>query len=83
MLETERLFVVPPGTQAPSVSGGALGGAALDQYDKAALARHIGWLPQEVVLLSGTVAENIARLDAMPDAEAVVKSARQAGVHAR
>ncbi len=47
-----------------------LDGAALDQYGEDALARHVGWLPQEVVLFEGTVAENIARLDPEPDAEA-------------
>ncbi len=59
----------------------SLGGAALDQYGEAALARHVGWLPQEVVLFEGTVAENIARLDPDADPEAVVRAARQAGAH--
>ena len=58
-----------------------LGGAALDQYGEEALARHIGWLPQEVVLFAGTVAENIARLDPEPDAGAVMRAAEQAGAH--
>ena len=58
-----------------------LGGAALDQYDEAALARHVGWLPQDVVLFEGSVAENIARLDPEPDAAAVVDAAKRAGAH--
>ena len=58
-----------------------LGGAALDQYGEAALARHVGWLPQEVVLFEGTAADNIARLDPEPDAEAVIRAAKQAGAH--
>ena len=58
-----------------------LDGAALDQYGEAALARHIGWLPQDVVLFEGSVAENIARLDHSPDAEAVVAAAERAGAH--
>ena len=66
----------------PPLSGKAtLGGAALDQYGEAALSRHLGWLPQEVVLFEGTVAENIARLDPEPDPEAVVDAARRAGAH--
>ena len=66
----------------PPLSGRiTLGGAALDQYDEEVLARHIGWLPQEVVLFGGTVAENIARLNPEPDAEAVIRAARQAGAH--
>ncbi len=58
-----------------------LSGAALEQYGEEALARHIGWLPQEVVLFDGTVAENIARLDPEPDPEAVIAAARRAGAH--
>ena len=58
-----------------------LGGAALDQYGEEALARHIGWLPQDVVLFEGSVAENIARLEPEPDAGAVVEAARCAGAH--
>ena len=66
----------------PPVAGRVmLGGAALDQYGEAALSRHVGWLPQEVVLFEGTAAENIARLDPEPDAEAVIRAARQAGAH--
>ena len=66
----------------PPVSGRVtLGGAALDQYGEEALARHVGWLPQEVVLFGGTVAENIARLDPEPDVNAVIRAAGQAGAH--
>ena len=57
-----------------------LDGAELDQYG-ADLGRHVGYLPQEVVLFDGTVAENIARLS--PDAtdEAVVDAAKRTGAH--
>ena len=66
----------------PPLSGKVtLAGAALDQYGEATLARHLGWLPQEVVLFGGTVAENIARLDPDPDPEAVVTAAQHAGAH--
>ena len=66
----------------PPVGGKAtLDGAALEQYGEAALARHLGWLPQEVVLFQGTVAENIARLDPAPDPEAVVAAAKRTGAH--
>ena len=58
-----------------------LDGASLDQYGEAARAALIGWLPQEVVLFDGTVAENIARLAPNPDPEAVVRAARQGGAH--
>ena len=66
----------------PTVAGKVtLGGAELDQYGEETLARYVGWLPQEVVLFEGTVAENIARLDPEPDAEAVVLAAERAGAH--
>ena len=57
-----------------------LDGAELDQYG-ADLGRHVGYLPQEVVLFDGTVAENIARLS--PDAtdEAIVDAAKRTGAH--
>ena len=58
-----------------------LGGAALDQYEETVLARHVGWLPQEVVLFEGSIAQNIARLDPDPDPETVVRAASQAGAH--
>ena len=47
----------------PASGSVRLDGAALDQYDPDVLGRYIGYLPQDVVLFDGTVAENIARLD--------------------
>lgn len=58
-----------------------LGGAALDQYDSNDLGRHIGYLPQEVTLFNGTVAENIARMSENPDPDAVVAAAKKAEAH--
>ena len=55
------------GVWPPAAGEVRLGGAALAQYGEAVLARHVGWLPQEVVLFEGSVAENIARLDSDPD----------------
>ena len=69
------------GVWPPMAGKATLGGAALDQYGEEALARHLGWLPQEVVLFEGTVAENIARLAPEPDPEAVVEAAMRAGAH--
>ena len=40
--------------------------AALDQWHPDDLGRHIGYLPQDVALFDGTVAENIARFDEGP-----------------
>ena len=42
-------------------------GAALDQWSPDALGQHVGYLPQDVELLAGTVAQNIARFEAKPE----------------
>lgn len=57
-----------------------LDGASLEQYGHD-LGKHVGYLPQNVTLFQGTVAENIARLSENPDAGAVVRAAKQAGAH--
>lgn len=63
------------------VSGSVrLDGAELNQYQRNALGDAIGYLPQDIELLDGTIAENIARFGFI-DSEAVVKAARRAGVH--
>ena len=58
-----------------------LDGAALEQWSPNSLGPHIGYLPQDVELLDGTVAENIGRFAAEMDAEAIIAAAKVAGVH--
>jgi ATP-binding cassette subfamily C protein/ATP-binding cassette subfamily C protein EexD len=55
-------------------------GAEYSQWDQNQLGKHIGYLPQDIELFSGTVAENIARLGKV-DPEAVVSAAKVAGAH--
>ncbi len=57
-----------------------LDGADIYTWNKAELGPHVGYLPQDIELFSGTVAENIARFGEI-DAEKVVQAARRAGVH--
>ena len=58
-----------------------LDGAALDQWAPEALGRHIGYLPQDVELFDGTVAENISRFETNVDPEAIIAAANAAGAH--
>lgn len=58
-----------------------LGGATVEQYGAEAYAEHVGYLPQDVFLFDGTIAENIARMAAAPNDEQVVKAAMQANAH--
>ena len=58
-----------------------LDGAALDQWSPEALGPHIGYLPQDMELFAGSVAENIARFEPEPSSEAIIAAARAAGVH--
>lgn len=57
-----------------------LDGAEIYTWNRAELGPAIGYLPQDVELFAGTVAENIARFGTA-DPELIVKAARQAGVH--
>lgn len=58
-----------------------LDGSALDQWDHAELGRHIGYLPQDIALFDGTVAENISRFSPEATAEAIIAAAEAAGAH--
>jgi PrtD family type I secretion system ABC transporter len=72
-----RLLV---GVWRPGSGSVRLDGADLSAWPREKLAPHIGYLPQDVELFGGTVAENIARL-AEPDAAQVIRAARRANVH--
>lgn len=58
-----------------------LDGATLDQWTSEELGPHIGYLPQDVQLFDGTVAENIARFNANAASEDILSAAKSAGVH--
>lgn len=58
-----------------------LDGAALDRWPKAFFTQHIGYLPQDVSLMDGTIAENISRFDEAADSQTIIRAAQAANVH--
>jgi ATP-binding cassette subfamily C protein len=58
-----------------------LDGAAVEQWHPVALGAHIGYLPQDVELFAGTVADNIARFARNADPTAVIAAAKAANIH--
>src|SRR5262249_36007657 len=58
-----------------------LDGATLDQWSPDAFGRFVGYLPQEVELFEGTVAQNISRFDDAAAPEQLIAAATAAGVH--
>jgi ATP-binding cassette subfamily C exporter for protease/lipase len=65
----------------PSISGKVrLDGADVQSWDKAELGPYLGYLPQGVELLDGTLAENIARFGDVDMAQ-VEAAARLVGLH--
>jgi ATP-binding cassette, subfamily C, bacterial exporter for protease/lipase len=68
------------GALSPTSGRICLNGADIRHWDRAQLGRSIGYLPQEVGLLAGSVRDNIARFGATSDEE-IVRAAQRADVH--
>lgn len=58
-----------------------LDGAALEQWDPEKLGQHVGYLPQDVELFAGSIAQNISRFNADASAGMIVDAAKAADVH--
>jgi ATP-binding cassette subfamily C protein len=58
-----------------------LDGAALDQWAPDVLGQHIGYLPQDVELFAGTIAQNISRFVDNASSDDIIAAAREARVH--
>ena len=78
---------VAAGGLAPDGGDVRIDGASIADWDREALAAHIGYLPQTLSLLPGTIGENISRFAASGGMEKsrldtlVVEAAKQAGAH--
>jgi ATP-binding cassette subfamily C exporter for protease/lipase len=57
-----------------------LDGADIHTWNKSELGQYIGYMPQEVSLFDGTLAENISRFEEI-DSEKIIEAAQLAGVH--
>lgn len=68
------------GLWAPTTGGIFLDGQSTFLHERSSFGAAVGYLPQEPLLLDGTVRENIARFRDAP-IEDIVAAARQAGVH--
>lgn len=58
-----------------------LDGATQDQWSQDDLGRNVGYLPQDVELFAGTIAQNISRFDEQATPDSVIHAARIADVH--
>jgi PrtD family type I secretion system ABC transporter len=73
-----RLLV---GAIKPSAGVVRIDGADIDNWNPLVLGRHIGYVPQDVELLPGTIAQNIARFRSNADDAEIVDAAKRAQVH--
>lgn len=68
------------GAWAPQAGTVRIDGVDLQTWPRDRLGSHVGYVPQDIEMLTGTVGENIARFGEV-DGVAVVEAARKAGVH--
>ncbi|MFC5512330.1 type I secretion system permease/ATPase [Massilia jejuensis] len=68
------------GVWAPSSGSVRLDGSDVAAWRRDGLGQWIGYVPQDVELFEGSVADNIARLDAV-DSERVIRAAKRANAH--
>jgi PrtD family type I secretion system ABC transporter len=73
-----RLIV---GAVAPHSGTVRLDGADIRSWDPDELGRHLGYMPQEVELFPGTIAQNVARFEPEPDDAEIVAAAQRAQAH--
>jgi len=79
---------VAAGALQPTIGSVRIDGARLGDWEQDSLGRHIGYIPQEPSLFEGTIKQNISRFarpsgadEAAEVDEAVIRAAKQAGIH--
>jgi PrtD family type I secretion system ABC transporter len=75
------LAKVVVGVWNPQIGSIRLDNASLQDWKRDELGQHIGYLPQDVELFSGTIKENIARMKKDANDEDIIEAAQLAGVH--
>lgn len=66
----------------PTLRGSVrIDGADLKQWPSAFFSDHVGYLPQDVALMDGTIAENICRFNESPEPRSIIRAAKAAGIH--
>ncbi len=69
------------GVWSPSGGNIRIDGADISQYDSVKLGKHIGYLPQDIELFEGTIAQNIARFNFDATDEDIITAAKLSGTH--
>lgn len=69
------------GAWKPSRGVVRLDGARLDQWDSDVLGGVVGYLPQQVELFEGSIAQNIARFQPEIDSKALLEASQSAAIH--
>ena len=69
------------GVWPPQIGSIRIDNASLTDWNRIELGRHLGYLPQDVELFSGTIKDNIARMDKDAIPEDVIEAAQIAGIH--
>lgn len=57
-----------------------LNGQDITQLERDALGAHVGYMPQDIELMEGTIADNIARFGEV-NSDAVIEAAQKVGIH--